>query len=235
MGFEKFSRTNSKFKLEIRDGNKTIVKEAQLNLFPINKINYLHQKINSYYETLSSVISMPKMIESKVKNEKIIFKVEFLGDGNNLFQLTENNPSELLRKELISQIINIIKLIIKNKLFFDPHLKNFIVDKKGKVYYVDFSPPYSDNYNIKVLKYQKEENKKLVSDNLGFFSYEMVPFHFVADLIKSNSKFNKITKNLFEIFVEEKLINNNYDLFLEKINKIKKVELERENKEIFLI
>ena len=53
---------------------------------------------------------------------------------------------------LQEKINNRLQIAIKNKVYLDPHIKNFTFHK-GNVYYVDFTPPLIQSYFKNRLKY----------------------------------------------------------------------------------
>ena len=232
--FDKFSVIRSSFKIFEENNVKYILKE--INPTTLCK---MHGKVRDftlkYISRLKeSGIPFPEIQESYVKDNKIFFVCVYKGE--NLFQLmAEEEPRNLIEnKKILSQVVNIFKRAKKANLDIDPHPKNFVVEN-GKVYYVDFSPPYLEEYNKLIMDNIEEEHKDLVRKNFIAFSPSELGFHFAGDLLKENNKFEKIMPELYSYFKQQEIIDGSFKRFLKKANEIKEIELERIRRKVFLI
>lgn len=89
--------------------------------------------------------------------------------------------------EHLDQIFKIVKTAENNSLYLDPHWKNFVIDDDGKVWYVDLTPPYSEDYA------KQFKNKKLLN-HIELFKPKNLMAHFIADLAKTNKAVDEIRK-----------------------------------------
>lgn len=231
---DKFSVIKSNFQVFEENNVKYILKEIN----PITLCK-MHEQVRDFMlkyisKLKESGIPFPDVRESYVKDNKIFFVCRYKGE--NLFQLMdEEEPRNLIEnKKILSQVVDIFKRAKEANLDIDPHPKNFVIEN-GRVYYVDFSPPYLEEYNKLIMDNIEEEHKSLVKRNFIAFSPSELGFHFAGDLLKENNKFEKIMPELYSYFKQQEIIDSSFKSFLKKANEIKEIELERIRRKVFLI
>lgn len=117
-----------------------------------------------------------------IENEYLVVIQELYGEPF----LIENNFSEENLNLVLPQIIELCNYAQENKLYADPHIKNFTIKDK-KLMYVDISPPYSPEYNnFVVRKTSNKLEKHILKSNCEFFRWDWLPYHFAGDLLSLN-------------------------------------------------
>ena len=192
-----------------------VIKEYRLKTIkPVYK-DKVGELILEYYKSLiSNNIPVPKLIEYK----DLIFVSDH--HGKNIIELAGNNIEEFYEhnKPIFYDALKIIKTAKENKLYLDPHIKNFTI-YDTKIYYVDIFPPYCQKY-LEVLLKSNPDQRKRIMENYKIFSPKMIPHHFLADLL---SVFNneEIIKDLAEKMIEMNIIDY---LDMDKVKKIMEID-----------
>lgn len=86
----------------------------------------------------------------------------------------------------IDKMYQIVKAAVDNNLCLDPHPRNFVVDDVGRVWYVDITPPYSEEYFEAAL--QKSPQPDLLAKHFEVFKPKNLMAHFIADIYKTNDQ-----------------------------------------------
>jgi len=132
------------------------------------------------------------------------------------------------------QLLAVLKIAQKSKIYFDPHPKNFVI-KENILTYVDFTPPWIEPYfNIRILKADNDE-KNILTDFFKCMHWNELGFHLAGDLLKID---NKNSENLIYIYnqlLDYKLIPKGYNSFVKHAKAIIQKEKIREEKNIFLL
>lgn len=236
MNLEEYSVIKSRHKVFERDSVKFIRKEIRLNVLGIERCEIMRDLMLGYVSRIREVgIPMPKIEESHVKNGMIYFICKYR--GKNLVELfEEREASDIFENHLetFKQAIGAIRNAKESDLCLDPHIKNFVIDENG-LSYVDFSPPYSKGYNALVLSRTRVSDKEIVEKNLNAFMPDQLGYHFMGDLLKEDKKYSNISPEIYRILLREKLIKGGFDEFISMANKIKDIEIERVERDIYLI
>ena len=227
--FTDFS-TNST-KIELSGGN--IRKKIELkNERPIKEIYCL---ILSYIEKIKKAeIPFPELYSHQIKNNEVIFDSKF--EGYNLLQKQDvSNPPEWYNKNKgeINKIFSILKQAQNNKLDLDPHIKNFVINERGEIYYTDFFPPAQEDYYRLRLRIASEE-KEILKEFFKVYHYSTLGIHFFADLLKENNNFSQLSQEFYQLVRKHNLFDGSHEEFLEIAERIKSIELERVKKQISL-
>ena len=167
-------------KVLIDKDKKIITKFVKHNCCSVNELfeiylDYLSKWSNYKY-------FMPT--EITIENEYIVINQKLHG-----ISVLEDKKFDL---SLIDKIINpIIELCIyakDNKLYADPHIKNFtVIDDIYR--YVDISPPYSNKYNNYVINKAKSPlERHILQKNCEYFRWDWLPYHFAGDLLSIDFK-----------------------------------------------
>lgn len=233
----KFSVLNTKSKVFIFKKQKIFEKTFQLNIPEMNNdiiLNKLIKIINNYYYQIkNSGIPIPHMMSLNLKSKKIICRMNY--EGNNLIE----NKKKLLNSKTfqvnINKIFKILKIAKKNKIKIDPHIKNFVLNNKKEIYYVDIFPPYVKQYEkLRSNFYKTSEEKKICNKNFSFFNHNILFYHFVADLIKFNESYEKKINYFYNTLKSKKIINSDIIYFKKKIKQIIEVEQLRVKRKFYL-
>lgn len=100
--------------------------------------------------------------------------------------LEKNKLDLALIEKILDPIIELCNYAKTNKLFADPHIKNFTI-KDEAFKYVDISPPYSKKYNnFVILKAKNALEKNILEKNCEYFRWDWLPYHFAGDLLSIN-------------------------------------------------
>ncbi|MFH1641371.1 MAG: hypothetical protein ABIC04_00570 [Nanoarchaeota archaeon] len=228
---ENYSVIKSRLNIFEENNRKYITKEINLTALDKNSVKYIKDLTIRYIEKIKKAgIPLPLIKKHYIKDSKIFFVCEY--KGCNLLQ-AKKKPVDLVKDTVFLDVVRILNKARKAKISIDPHMKNFVYS--DKVYYVDFSPPYQEEYNDLVIKKTNESYKGLVIKNLDAFKPEMLGIHFAADLLKEDKSYLGIMQEIYEILLKEELVNLDYKQFLIKAEEIKNIEEERIRKKIFLI
>ena len=107
-------------------------------------------------------------------------------DMHGLSVLEKNKFDFSLIDKILDPIIELCNYAKTNKLYADPHIKNFTI-QDDNFKYVDISPPYSKKYNnLVVLKAKNQLEKNILEKNCEFFRWDWLPYHFAGDLLSIN-------------------------------------------------
>jgi len=115
------------------------------------------------------------MIGLNLKSKKIICRMKY--EGKNL---VENKKNLLNHKNFqinVNKIFEILKIAKKNKIKIDPHIKNFVLNNKKEIYYVDIFPPYVKQYE----KLRLPKGFKLATDGNQYH----IPYREMRNYLKS--------------------------------------------------
>ena len=228
--FGDFSTNNTQIHLE-----GDIIKK-RITLQPDRPIKEIYNHILTYIEKIKQAnLPFPELFSHSCENNELKFNSQF--QGYNLFQKTEiTNPKNWFEqnKIQIKAMLSILKQAQDNNLDLDPHIKNFVINPKGEIHYVDFFPPPLEDYYKLRLNLETQE-KELLTDLFQVYSYKTLGIHFFADLIKEDLKFMDIAEDFYTLIKDMGFHVGTYDEFLETANKIKTTELKRVEKDLNLL
>ena len=234
----RYSVLNTNTKIIYSKKYKIFEKTFKLNIPQMNKKLIQKQVIKMikdyYYEINNSEILVPEIISLKIKSKKIICRMKY--EGKNFIEKKSKTLSEEILKDNLNNIFAILKIAKLKKIRIDPHIKNFVINSKNQIFYVDIFPPYTDKYeNLRSKYYKTHDEKFICNKNFTFFYPINLFYHFVADLIK----FNKIYKTkigfIYNKLVDMGFIKSSKKFFIKKINKIIEIEQLRIKKNYYLI
>ncbi len=198
-------------------------------------IEIIYGMILSYIEKIKKAnIPLPKIYSTKIENNELIFDSKF--QGYNLLQKQNiSNPSEWYNKhrDKIYTIFSILKKAQDNKLDLDPHVKNFVINESGEIYYTDFFPPAQEDYYKLRLTIAFEE-KEILEKFFKVYHYSTLGVHFFADLLKENNGFIELSQEFYNLSRSSSMFNGSHQEFLNVAEKIKSIELERVKRKISL-
>ena len=230
---KKYSVINTNIK-EVKRGNKVfLIKSYKPINMKVYGLKWIKKKTDEYIEGLvNKGVKMPQIQDSFIDKDKIAYIVEKVGE--NLFDKGFNTFNFKNFEEDMLAILNIFKIVKKNNLYFDPHPKNFVFNNKV-VFYVDFFPPYSYEYNEKRVSLSEGEERSIVEKNLSYFKGKYLLPHFCGDFLNINRDFSNIFDWLYELILSVFPDIENFDEFVKIANKIRNTEDIRLERKIYLI
>ena len=232
-----FSKLNTKTKLLKKNKKLFFDKQFKINIKLMRNtkvINKIIRLIKVYYQNIyRAKINIPVVKSLKKNSNKIFCRMEY--QGKNLVQkgFTFSNKDFFLK--YIDEIIEILLKAKNKKIMIDPHIKNFVVNDGGKVFYVDIFPPYSNKYNLLRKLYYQPKEKKILDNNFVFFQPKNLFYHFISDIIKLDRRNINNLDFYYQILKKKKVIFSKKKNFKKKVFNIMEVELERERKKFYLI
>jgi hypothetical protein len=231
MELNKFSVVSTNIEHDIV--NNIILKKYKKNTSTDISIEELKELVDSYILTLkSSGIPIPDVIESYVEQDILVYKSKYC--GKNIIELGFNISNFDVYTSQIKKMLNLVKIAIKDNLFFDPHPKNFVFKDTG-IFYVDFFPPYGETLKEKRLSIAKPDEKKIINENFDFFTQSFLLEHFCGDFLNIDKNSEEIFKSIYNLCYDMKFSVTSYEDFIKKAKYIRSIEDERLNRGIFLL
>lgn len=184
-------------------------------------------------EINSSKINLPKVLSHKLEKNQITFYCE--EKGVNILEKFNLNELILGKGRIyLLKIIKEIKKAVKYNLNLDPHIKNFVI-KNNEVSYVDFSPPYIEEYFALRMSIAKKEDIEILKKNFEYFKPNYLYHHFLGDFFNVDKNIsNNLTKEIFNLMENELSLRQPYEKFLIASKKIRSHEDKRIKRGIFL-
>lgn len=232
-----FSVLNTRTNIRKKNDYKILDKKFTFNVIGM-KNNKITKKVflmvKKYYsQILKSNINIPKVDNIFLKSNKIICSMRY--EGQNLIEKGFNYKNIHIFSKYLDIIFDIIKIAKRKKIKIDPHIKNFVINSKNQVFYVDIFPPYSEDYEkIRELFYQSVGEKKICKQNFKFFNSSSLPYHFVSDIIKIDSRFFNKLDFFYKKLKKIHAINSRKIFFKKKVIKIMEIEKLRIKKKYYL-
>jgi hypothetical protein len=127
-------------------------------------------------------------------------------------------------KKYLSKAIKEIEKAVLNEVNLDPHIKNFVIEN-DEVSFVDFTPPYIDEFIDLRMSVALDSEKIIAKKNFEYFGPEYLYYHFVGD-------FFNVKKNISQTLLKE--IYNLIHQFINQSKKIRSLEDKRMRNGIFL-
>jgi hypothetical protein len=230
----KYSVINTNIRYIEIDGINYIEKDVRSNcklgLTQGELFKYFHEYIK---EITSTEINFPKIHSYEIKYDHISFICA--EEGTNI--LEKYTLDELVfgkgRKALINVISELEKAVTSN-LNIDPHIKNFVI-KNDLVSFVDFSPPYTEEFFQLRLSIAKKEEKEIIKDNFDYFRPKNIHHHFLGDFLNVDPLISdKLLQEIFSLMKRELNLEQSFNDFFSISRKIRKTEDERLRRNIFL-
>ncbi len=223
-------RKGTSFKLITLGGKKLFVKSFSFNPLVYPEIAEFKKYLLDYIARLEKAkIPLPKLKSSEVKGNKVIFATEFI-EGNLLKKIEKEGIESLTRqnRKYLDKIVEILKAAIKHKVCLDPHIKNFLFNKKtGKVFYIDFSPPYTKEYLSYRMKFSHGEDKQFLKKFFKRFCPDELGYHFISDMLKVDSSHENTIKEIYSILRKNGIISAPFDKSMKIVRFIRQVEEEK--------
>jgi hypothetical protein len=216
-------------------GDKFVKKTIRLNTNLEKHTKEIFSFIGKYIDKLQSAdIPLPKIIDSNFTHGQLTYICEY--GGENILGMVKRGQLEntINCTTIFNQIMGIIKKAQKTNTYFDPHPKNFVI-LNDKLSYVDFTPPWLEEYFDLRLSKAKGNEVKILEDFFSCMHFKELGFHLVGDLLKIDNNNYKNLSLLYQRLIKRGLIGKGYDEFIKKAKSIMKKEKRREKKNIYLL
>ena len=204
---DKSNKKISKYSMcgtKVQKKDDVFLKTYKLNTISKKNRSKVSDIIVEYYNSLVlAKIPVSKLI---AYDKNLNFQFSYCGD--NLEDLLKTNPLNFFKenKLLFNNIIDICAKVYDNKLFFDPHIRNFTV-QNGELFYIDTFPPYGNKYLDLLISFNPELENRII-DHFNLYAFNMVPHHFLSDFKKTFPKESKLLSLLVDMMCEKGLIVN---------------------------
>jgi len=230
-----FSVLGTSIEIVNSNGDIIIKKETQLHESFKENEEDIFIMICQYIQKLKKAkISIPRILYKNCEKEKIIFHCEYAGE-NIVNKVKRSQIHDTINNtNIFEQIFEMLTKIQKAKIYFDPHPKNYVL-LDGNISYVDFTPPWVKKYFILRLSYANKKEKKILKDFFGCMHYKEIGYHLAADILKVDQNNYDVLSLLYSKMKEIKIINNNYDKFVERVESIINKEKVREVENLYLL
>lgn len=233
--FESFTVQDATFRRIRSEQGEVIRKETRLHRILQTHWSDIARWIASYAHSISAAgIPVPKVVATAASHEGIVYQCEYLGP--NLVQILDGEPLESLvtKESLLNQVFGILDKVRQAGLNLDPHIKNFVTRDEA-VSYVDFTPPWVDDYHELRLSVASPAEREILIPFFQCMRPENLGYHFAADLLKMSETCREILPELYRKLLTRNLVEGNYESFMERVLWIKDSELRREREGVFLL
>tara|TARA_Y100000590_G_C15663310_1_gene993513 strand:+ start:368 stop:1099 length:732 start_codon:yes stop_codon:yes gene_type:complete len=231
-----FSVNDSSMEI-IEDGlNRKIRKIIRLNESIKKEVSLVFKYTLNYIEQLKDAgIDLPKIYENYHTDEEIIFVCEYMGE--NITDYVQPNRFETTLKDenIFQYMFDCLKKAQNADINFDPHPKNYVL-QDGIITYVDFTPPWHQNYyDLRISNSSNESEEKVMKEFFLCFHPNEIGYHFAGDLLKMHDNIYPMLPLLYKELSSRNIISSSYKDFISKAEMIKKRELAREENNIYLL
>ena len=216
-------------------GMRVIEKTTKLHPDLICHSEELFQCTEEYIEDLiKAEIPLPKVLRSEYEPGVFIFQCEYAGE-NILDKFKFNKLDNTINQSSIfDQMIDILYKAKSNKVNFDPHPKNFVMDNEA-LHYVDFTPPWKEKYYLIRLSVSKKKEAILLKRFFDCMDFDVLGYHLCADILKIDNKNYKYIEVLHEKLARKNMVSRNKYDFNKLVENIMLTEKKREIKKIYLL
>ena len=231
---QNFSVVNTRIKLIEINNIKFIEKQIKLNVSLPCDLETVKGYIDKYLLSLFSAgLPMPSVQDSWIEGERITYRCKYR--GQNIIERYRSPQYFLYHCEQeLREILKIIKMAQDYNIYIDPHPKNFVHDGE-EIFFVDFSPPYMEEYIDLRLSIVTPEERPIVEKNFSYFAPEHLGYHFAGDFLNIDVNFSTCFDDLYPHILEEGLINTTCEEFKRRAKNIRALEDLRLSKDIFLM
>ncbi len=222
-------------KIEKYNDSEAIRKVTRLNHSFSEYSNEIYNLIIQYDKNLKKAgLILPKIFDSDETSKELTFLCEF--SGNDILDMftSDNIESLICETDYFEQMLQMLVLAKKEKLFVDPHPKNF-VKKEKKLTYVDITPPYGIDYFKLRFSIATHDERKILEDFFNCMEGSSLGYHIAGDIIKIDKDNENYLEIIYEKIREYELIQSGYKNFLSRLREIISIEREREARGIFLL
>ncbi len=232
-GSNTYSVVSTRTGKTIVDGKPRFEKIYKTNVPLRIDVHRLKRMIDEYIDLLEeSGVPLPCVVRSSVEGERILYLTEY--NGENIIDLgfTANRFDAF--EENIRGMAHVISRARDADLMLDPHPKNFVFEN-GRITYVDFYPPYSEEYVQLRMKTAPESHQSIIRKNFEYFEAGCLAAHFCGDFLNIDPAIESFFPRIHGILVDSGASPGGYDDFVETAIAIRKLEDLRIEKGIYLI
>ena len=217
------------------DSKDAIIKTTKLNPSMGKISEQVFDQINLYIESfIDAKINIPTILHREFSTEEIVYICEDAGDNVFASFLPKNIKKTIEDGEVLASIFDTLYKAQSHNIHLDPHPKNYVVNDEV-IKYVDFTPPYSQEYYDLRLSVASENQKPVLNDFFKCFEPSEIVIHFLGDLLKIDREIYDYAETIFELIKERNLTKLDYKNFLLRAEEVVIREKKREGEGIFLL
>jgi hypothetical protein len=230
------SVNDSSMQIITRGDKKSIKKVTRINKEFRENISLIFQYTLNYIKSLQMAdISLPEIYESRHTDDELIFECEYVGENILNYLEPENFEDTIKEQKIFPYILQCLKNAQISNINFDPHPKNYVL-KDGLLNYVDFTPPWhEDYYSLRKGISNSPKDKKILEEFFECFNPENIGYHLAGDLLKLNLELESKLELLYKELLKKNIVSGTYTAFLDKAKEIKRRETLREELDIYLL
>ena len=219
-----------------RGDKKSIKKITRLNQGFKANISTVFDFTLIYIDKLKDAgINLPEIYEAYFTEDELVFECEYVGENILDYLKPENFENTIKNKLIFPFILSCLKKAQIAEINFDPHPKNYVLHE-GNLTYVDFTPPwYEDYYSLRIETATHLEEKSVLKDFFECFHPTNIGYHLGGDILKMNYLLEEKLPLIFDELLKEGIISGNYQTFLKKAKQIKRREILREESKFYLL
>jgi len=209
---------------------KSVISNINLGLNQKHLYEYFDVYIN---QIIAAGINLPEIKSYQLFDDHIKFFCKFAGSNIlEVFQLKE--LIEGTGKNYLKMVVKELKKAVDSKINLDPHIKNFVIGEEG-LFYVDFSPPYTKEYIKMRLERSASSEFEIIRKNFDYFKPENLMHHFLGDFFNIDQNISReLLEGIYAIINEICPQDQNFTKFIQKSKKIRALEDERIQRNIYL-
>ena len=234
VNYSNYSVINSNVEIVKINGKYLIKKIIKNNVNLGVSQAFLNRLIQKYVKQIHSAgINLPKIISYEVGNDDITYYC--IPKGKNILEVFDLNELILGKgKKYLSKAIKEIEKAVLNEVNLDPHIKNFVIEN-DEVSFVDFTPPYIDEFIDLRMSVALDSEKTIAKKNFEYFGPEYLYYHFVGDFFNVKKNISQtLLKEIYNLINQQASIKGSFHQFINQSKKIRSLEDERMRNGIFL-
>ena len=230
------SVNDSSMQILSRGGKKSIKKITRLNKHFKTHVSTVFDYTLIYVEKLKDAgISLPEIYEAYFTEDELVFECEYVGENILNFLDPDNFEETIENRTIFPFILDCLKKAQNADINFDPHPKNYVLEE-GVLTYVDFTPPwYDDYYSLRLESSLDVTEKSVLAEFFDCFRPVNIGYHLAGDLLKMNPALEEKLPLLFEELLKEEIVSGDYLNFVTKAKEIKRREILREESNFYLL
>ncbi|SVD72048.1 uncharacterized protein METZ01_LOCUS424902, partial [marine metagenome] len=210
VNYSKYSVINSNVKIVKINGKYLIRKIIKNNVNLGVSQSFLNKLIQKYVKQIRSAeINLPEIVNYKLGNGDITYYC--IPKGENILEVFDLNELVFGKgRKFLSAAIKEIGKAVLNEVNLDPHIKNFVIEN-NEVSFVDFSPPYIDEFFDLRMSVALDSERTIIKNNFEYFGPEYLYHHFVGDFFNIKKNISQtLTKEIYNLINQQTSIKGSF-------------------------